>query len=67
MGQTLRKVYTTPKILIQTLFEIWPFIFPYEPRNAELGVQGMQEALPSQKMEKVGEEERGARSLLFKD
>lgn len=67
MGQTLRKVYTTPKISTQTLFEIWPFISPYYSRNAERGVQGMQEALPSQRMGKVGEEERGAHSLLSED
>lgn len=66
MGQTLRKVYNTPKISVQALSEVWPFIFLCYPRNAELGGQGMQEALPSQKMGKVGEE-RGARSLLFKD
>lgn len=63
-----RKVYATPKISIQMLFKIWPFIVPYYPRSTGPGAQGIQEALLSQKPKRWEEAwERRLHSLLFQD
>lgn len=66
-GPDTKESIYDPQNINPSLFDIWPLIFLYYPRNAERGVQGMQEVLASQKMGKAGEEERGASSLLFED